>query len=61
MAIVPKRKHSKARRNKRRSNVFKVKAPTLVRCPRCNMYKSAHRVCHNCGYYNGRLVVAKED
>ena len=29
MAIVPKRKHSQARRDKRRSNVWKLEAPTL--------------------------------
>ena len=27
MAIVPKRKHSQARRDKRRSNVWKLEAP----------------------------------
>ena len=32
MAIVPKRKHSQARRDKRRSNVWKLEAPTLVKC-----------------------------
>ena len=35
MAIVPKRKHSQARRDKRRSNVWKLEAPTLVKCPQC--------------------------
>ena len=29
---VPKRKHSKARRDKRRNNVWKISAPTLVKC-----------------------------
>ena len=32
---VPKRKQSKARRDKRRSNVWKLEAPTLVNCPQC--------------------------
>ena len=57
---VPKRKTSKARKNKRRSNVWKMEAPELVRCPQCNEYKRPHRVCHNCGYYNGRQVIVKE-
>lgn len=57
---VPKRKTSKARKNTRRSNVWKMDAPTLVRCPHCGEYKRAHRVCSNCGYYNGREVVKKE-
>ena len=40
MAIVPKRKHSQARRDKRRSNVWKLEAPTLVKCPQCGELKS---------------------
>ena len=39
MAIVPKRKHSQARRDKRRSNVWKLEAPTLVKCPQCGELK----------------------
>ena len=58
---VPKRKHSKARRDKRRSNVWKIEAPQLVRCPQCNEYKRLHRVCPNCGYYRGRQVVAVKE
>ena len=57
---VPKRKTSKARRDKRRSNVWKLEAPMLVRCPQCHEYKRPHRLCPNCGYYNGRQVITKE-
>lgn len=58
---VPKGKLSSARKNKRRSQVWKLQAPALARCPQCGEYKAPHRVCGNCGYYNGRLVVSKED
>ena len=57
---VPKRKTSKARKNKRRSNVWKIAAPTLVKCSQCGVLKLAHRMCKNCGYYNGREVVKIE-
>lgn len=57
---VPKRKSSKARRDKRRSNVWKLDAPTLVKCPQCNEYKKPHIVCSNCGYYKGVEVIKKE-
>lgn len=58
---VPKRKGSKARRDKRRSNVWKMDAPALVKCPNCGEYKRTHRVCTNCGQYNGRQVLKVED
>ncbi|HHZ05217.1 MAG TPA: 50S ribosomal protein L32 [Clostridiales bacterium] len=57
---VPKRKTSHARKNKRRSTVWKMDAPNLMKCPNCGEYKTAHRVCRNCGFYNGREVVKKE-
>ena len=57
---VPKRKHSKARRDKRRNNVWKMEAPALVKCSHCGEFMRAHHVCGSCGYYNGRLVVRKE-
>lgn len=54
---VPKRKVSKARKNKRRSNVWKLLPLNLVKCPQCKEFKLPHRVCKNCGYYNGKEVV----
>ena len=53
---VPKRKQSKARRDKRRSNVWKLEAPTLVKCPQCGELKVPHQVCGKCGYYKGGAV-----
>ena len=58
---VPKRKTSKARRDKRRSNVWKLEAPTMVKCERCDSYKRPHRVCPSCGYYKGRDVLNIQD
>jgi len=54
---VPKRKTSKARRDKRRSSVWKLNAPALVKCSKCGELKRPHRICGNCGYYNGREVI----
>ena len=58
---VPKCKVSKARRDKRRSNVWKLKAPALSICSNCGEYKTPHRVCGNCGFYNGREVIKMEE
>lgn len=57
---VPKRKHSKARRDKRRASVWKLDAPTLISCPQCKELTVPHRVCDNCGYYNKTEVIKKE-
>ncbi len=57
---VPKRKSSKARKNSRRSNVWKLPVPNFCKCTQCGELKLPHRVCGNCGYYKGREVVKVE-
>ena len=56
---VPKRHLSKARRDKRRSNVWKLEAPALVKCSNCGSLKLPHQACGNCGYYKGEEVIKK--
>ena len=53
---VPKRKVSKARRDKRRAN-WKLTIPGMVKCPKCQEYKLPHRVCMSCGSYDGKEVI----
>jgi large subunit ribosomal protein L32 len=55
----PARRHSKARRDKRRAMTWKLEMPGMVECPQCHEMKLAHRVCGNCGYYKNRVVVEK--
>lgn len=55
---VPKRRVSKARKNKRRA-MWKIDAPTIILCPRCRAPKQVHKVCPECGYYRGREVIEK--
>ena len=57
---VPKRKTSKARRDKRRSNCWKLDAPGITKCTKCGEYVLSHRVCKACGYYKGREVFKVE-
>ena len=57
---VPKRKTSKARRDKRRNSHLKLSLPGIVKCPKCGEFKLSHRMCKACGYYNGREVVKTE-
>ena len=54
---VPKRKVSKARRDKRRSSVWKLNAPALNECPQCHAVKAPHKACPACGYVNEKLSV----
>jgi large subunit ribosomal protein L32 len=58
---VPKRKTSKARRDKRRASNIKMVAPAIVECPSCHEPKVVHRVCPNCGEYKGREIIAVEE
>ena len=57
---VPARRVSKAPRDKRRSNEWKISAPEHVKSPQCGEYKRPHRVCQECGYYNGKQVIVKD-
>jgi large subunit ribosomal protein L32 len=52
----PKRRHSKARRGKRRAHDA-LRVPQTVVCPNCQEPRMQHRVCPKCGYYKGREVV----
>ena len=56
---VPKRKTSKARRDKRRAN-WKLSLPGMIKCPKCGEYNLSHRVCKNCGTYNGKEIVKQD-
>ena len=56
----PKRRHSKARRNRRRAHDFLL-APSLAQCPNCQELRLPHRACPNCGYYKDREVIEIEE
>ena len=57
---VPKKRQSRARRDKRRAQ-HKVSAPRLNECPRCHSPRLPHRVCPTCGTYAGREVIRHEE
>jgi large subunit ribosomal protein L32 len=56
----PKRRHSKARRDKRRANDF-LSRPGVSVCPNCGEPKLPHRVCKSCGEYRGREVIEGQE
>ena len=57
---VPTSKVAKARRDKRRSNVWKLPMPALSKCTQCGELKAPHKVCPHCGYYKNVEVIKKE-
>lgn len=57
---VPKRKTSKARRDKRRANSFKIEVPGASVCPQCGEVKAPHKVCPSCGSYKGKTIIDVE-
>jgi large subunit ribosomal protein L32 len=53
---VPKQRHTKSRRNKRRLHVY-TSIPGLTKCTKCGKSVLPHTVCWNCGYYKGVEVL----
>lgn len=53
----PKRKHTRSRRDSRRSQNWKLDTITANACPNCKTMRRPHTVCPSCGHYNGKLVV----
>ena len=52
---VPKQRHTKGRRNRRRSH-HALTPSNLVQCSHCGKMILPHRVCMSCGFYGSREV-----
>jgi large subunit ribosomal protein L32 len=53
---VPKRKTSKARRDKRSANKH-IRPQAVTSCANCEYPLSPHAACAECGYYKGKKVL----
>ncbi len=53
MSQEPKRRHSKARKGKRRAAII-LKKVGLISCKNCGKSTLSHIVCKECGYYQGK-------
>lgn len=53
---VPKRRTSKSRQGHRRSHHY-ITPKGIQYCVRCQDAVLPHRVCGNCGYYQGRDAI----
>jgi large subunit ribosomal protein L32 len=56
----PKRKHTPHRRDSRRSANSKLANPSLSKCSNCGAVKQPHKVCPECGFYNGKLIIPRK-
>ena len=54
----PKRRFSKTRTAKRKTH-YKAENPTVITCSNCGAPVLYHRVCTECGFYKGKLVIEK--
>ena len=58
---VPKRKRSRARRDKRFANKG-IKQTAVTHCSQCQTALLPHSACKGCGYYKGaKVLLTKED
>ena len=57
MPQEPKRRHSRARKGKRRASI-RLLIPNAIVCPNCTQMMLSHAICKNCGYYRGKEYVA---
>ena len=53
---APKQRHTKSRRNKRRSHLA-LKPECFSLCPKCKSPILPHHACQSCGYYNSREAI----
>lgn len=53
---VPKQRHTKGRRDRRRANI-KIVSKNLVSCSQCKKKIKRHAACPFCGYYKGKKAV----
>lgn len=56
----PKKRHTRSRRNSRRSHDALTSPPASV-CPQCSEPKRPHNVCPSCGFYKGREVINPQE
>ncbi len=58
----PQRKHTRSRRDSRRSQCWKLPplASSICSNPKCGKKVRPHTVCPECGFYKGKLIIARK-
>lgn len=52
---VPKKRKSIAKSKTAKAGKRAIPIMALSACPNCGVPHAPHRICGNCGYYNGRV------
>jgi len=55
MAHEPKKRHSRARKGKRRAHISLTTVTSVV-CTNCGKFHVPHHVCEHCGFYRGKQI-----
>ncbi len=58
---VPKKRKSKQKSRQGKAGKTKITLIKTNTCPNCGSATISHRVCGNCGYYNGRIYSLKKN
>jgi large subunit ribosomal protein L32 len=48
------------RRNMRRAGNWKIEAQPTCSCKNCGAAMQSHRICPECGFYKGELILPKK-
>ena len=56
----PKKKTSHSKQGHTRSH-WKAILPSLTTCKNCGVTKLSHKLCQECGFYNGKYVYAGKE
>ncbi|OGR80846.1 MAG: 50S ribosomal protein L32 [Elusimicrobia bacterium RIFCSPLOWO2_01_FULL_64_13] len=56
----PKKKHTRMRRDMRRSHNWRISAPNPSKCSHCGKATLSHRICPECGFYDGQLILPRK-
>ena len=57
---TPKKRKSLMRRIRARAQSF-VTLPNVVKCENCSSSRLPHHMCNNCGWYNGKCIIAPKE
>ncbi len=57
----PARKHTPRRTGNRRSKNSQIDLKGSSKCSNCKSFVRPHTVCKECGFYGGKLIIAKKE